>query len=513
MAGPYLLQLLGNMFVSLPFLVVFLAAIAGWFAVRSYYRLRQFKGPWLGSFSKLWMVRSTYHGRMHLDVAEVCQKYGNLARIGPNDLITNDPDILRRINGVRSPYTRSDWYNATAFDHKLSHVFCERDETRHVEMRNKLVPGYSGKENEHLEATIDHEFLSLFRLIRQKYTSTATDFRPVDFARLCQFFTLDVISAVAFGEPMGFVAKDEDVHGYIANQVAMLPVFEWLSTLPILEKMLRIPFIAKFAMPSPEDKNGAGLLMGVARKMVAERFGPNKKTKKDMLGSFLSHGVTRAEAEQETVLQIFAGSDTTATTIRTTVLFLITQPLALVKLQNELDQAEREGRLSRPILTYEEAKSLPYLQACVKEGLRIWPPVMGLMQKVVPPEGDTLDGRFVPGGTNIGYCAWGVHRRPETFGHDAEIFRPDRWLEGDPEGEKLQAMNRTHDLVFGSGRYACLGKPVAMIEVSKAIAEIFRRFDITIVDPSDPWQTVGRNGLFLQQELDVRISERSSGKA
>jgi hypothetical protein len=43
---------------------------------RSYWRLRQIKGPWLGCFSKLWMMRSTFNGRMHLDVAEVCKKYG-----------------------------------------------------------------------------------------------------------------------------------------------------------------------------------------------------------------------------------------------------------------------------------------------------------------------------------------------------------------------------------------------------------------------------------------------------
>ena len=81
-------------------------------------------------------------------------------------------------------------------------------------------------------------------------------------ARLCQFLALDVLTAVAFGEPMGFLARGEDVHGYIANQAAMLPIFEWFSTLPILEKAIRIPLISKFAMPTPEDKTGAGLLMG-----------------------------------------------------------------------------------------------------------------------------------------------------------------------------------------------------------------------------------------------------------
>jgi hypothetical protein len=73
---------------------------------------------------------------------------------------------------------------------------------------------------------------------------------------------LDILTALAFGEPMGFLARDEDVHGYIASQIALLPFFELLSTLPILEKTLRIPLISKFVMPKPEDKTGAGLLMG-----------------------------------------------------------------------------------------------------------------------------------------------------------------------------------------------------------------------------------------------------------
>ncbi|KAL4877399.1 cytochrome P450 [Aspergillus karnatakaensis] len=475
-------------------------------SIRSYLRLRRFPGPWVGSVSKLWMMRSTLDGRMHLDVAEACKKYGHLTRIGPNDLVTDDPHVIRKMSAVRSPYTRSDWYNATAFSHKLNHVFCERDEQRHVELRNKLVPGYSGKENEHLEQSIDEQLTSFFSLIWREYTSTSADYRPVDFARLCQFLTLDIITAVAFGKAMGFLENNEDLHGYIANQTAMLPVFEWFSTLPILERITRLPAISQMAMPTPQDKTGAGLLMGVAKRIVAARFGPDKKERRDMLGSFIAHGLTQEEAQQETVLQIFAGSDTTATTIRTSTLFLITNPLASAKLRDELDHAAQRGRISRPVITYEQAQALPYLQACVQESLRIWPPVMGLMQKVVPPGGDTLHGMFIPEGTQIGYSAWGVHRNPDVFGSDADLFRPERWLEA--EGEYLLEMNRTMELVFGSGRYACLGKQVAMIEISKAIAEIFLRYDIVLIDPSQPWQSVNRNGLFLQSEFMVRISQR-----
>jgi cytochrome P450 len=69
---------------------------------------------------------------------------------------------------------------------------------------------------------------------------------------------------------------------------------------------------------------------------------------------------------------------------------------------------------------------MPYLQAVIKEGLRIWPPVIGLLSKVVPEQGDEVefDGKklFIPGGTNVGYCAWGIHRNKEVFGDDAEMF-------------------------------------------------------------------------------------------
>ncbi|KAL4810657.1 cytochrome P450 [Aspergillus unguis] len=482
--------------------------LAIWLAetLRVYLRLRRFPGPPIASVSKLWMMQSTLHGRMHLDVAEACRKYGHLTRIGPNDLVTDDPDIIRRMSAVRSPYTRSGWYNATAFSHKLNHVFCERDEERHIDLRNRLVPGYSGKENLHLEQSIDDQLTSLFNLIDSNYTSTPGNHRPVDFARLCQFLTLDVITAVAFGEPMGFLKRNEDVHGYIENQTAMLPIFEWFSTLPILERIMRLPGISQLVMPTPSDKQGAGLLMGVAKRIVATRYGPNKKQRRDMLGSFVAHGLTQEEAEQETVLQIFAGSDTTATTIRTAALFLMTNPPVVSKLQHELDTAVKNGGISRPVITHNLTQSLPYLQACVKEALRIWPPVIGLMQKVVPPGGDTLHGEFVPGGTQIGYSGWGVHRDPTVFGPDADLYRPERWLEA--QGEQLAEMNRTGDLVFGFGKYACLGNHVALIEVAKAIAEIFLRYDLVLVDPSEPWQSVNRNGLFLQSDLIVCITER-----
>jgi hypothetical protein len=117
-----------------------------------------------------------------------------------------------------------------------------------------------------------------------------------------------------------------------------------------------------------------------------------------MLGSFIRHGLTQEEAESDdssdvSQSQIYpkacdnhcidtctnithfpsaTGSDTTATAVQTTFLYLITNPRVLSKLRAEIAAASA----SVPI-TDAEARKLPYLQAVIKEGLRIWPPVVG----------------------------------------------------------------------------------------------------------------------------------------
>jgi cytochrome P450 len=113
---------------------------------------------------------------------------------------------------------------------------------------------------------------------------------------------------------------------------------------------------------------------------------------------------------------------------------------------------------------------MPYLQAVIKEGLRIFPPVTGLMSKDVPAGGDTVNGLFIPEGTKIGYCAWGLFRDKNIWGEDSALFRPERWIEG--PAEKLREQEAALELIFGYGRWQCLGKNVAMIELNKVFVEV-----------------------------------------
>jgi len=66
---------------------------------------------------------------------------GSLARLGPNELVTSDPNILRRMAAVRSPYRKSEWYDGLRFEPEYDSMISERNEERHLELRAKCAVG------------------------------------------------------------------------------------------------------------------------------------------------------------------------------------------------------------------------------------------------------------------------------------------------------------------------------------------------------------------------------------
>jgi cytochrome P450 len=147
----------------------------------------------------------------------------------------------------------------------------------------------------------------------------------------------------------------------------------------------------------------------------------------------------------------------------------MSNPGVYTKLQSVIDNAIRSKLISSPIRD-SEALQIPYLIAVIREGLRMHPPAIAPFCKVAPPQGDTIDGYYIPGGTSIGACQKALQRNKDVFGPDADAFRPERWLEADEE--TLRRMEKTVDLVFGWGRYQCLGKTIAWIELKKVFVEV-----------------------------------------
>ncbi|ERF76352.1 hypothetical protein EPUS_09320 [Endocarpon pusillum Z07020] len=499
------------------------AVLLGTVAARlsQFWRLRKFPGPFGTGVSWLWHSCAVLSGNAHRWYGDVTEKHGSIARVAPNLLITSSPELWAHINAVRSPYTRASWYyHCVRFEPGKDNVFTDCDNNSHDARRKKMAAGYSGKENPTLEASIDTQILELVRLLRSKYAAPAASHsvsQPIDLAAKLQYLTLDVISDVGFGQPFGDLKADADVNDYLKSMEDGLTIcntswglgISWLRDVPLLGKAIS---------PSEKDERGFGKMMAYARRCVRERMLQPTDQRSDMLSSFIRHGLKGDELFHEVFEQILAGSDTTVASLRVIMLYLMTHPRVYIKLQAEIDEVVRAGvaPAAPGIISDVAVKGLAYLGAVVREGLRVHPPVVNIFSKVVPKGGDVVDvdgkEHFLPGGTLIGYSAWSMHRNNRAvYGDDADVFRPERWLIGDdtPGGkEKLARMIKTNDMIFGYGRWHCVGRNVAWMEIHKTVFELLRNFDFELAHPHESWTIHNIVGLFAISNMWVQVTER-----
>lgn len=355
----------------------------------------------------------------------------------------------------------------------------------------------------------------------------------MDLSKKIQFLTMDVISTIGMGKNFGMLRADVDIDRYIKSSEEGLRVgnafmacgLTWIAQAPVIGQLLS---------PNIADKSGYGAMIGACYRAIDERLRDRNDKRRDMLASFIRHGLAGDELRSEVVVQLVAGSDTTAGALRAILLHTMATPRVVARLRREIDDAVRSGKApgnGAGIISLAAAKQLPYLQAVIREGLRVYPPVRNLLPKDIPPGGDTVtvDGKpvFLPGGADIGISALAMHRDKRLFGEDAELFRPERWFESDPA--KLAAMMKVSDLTFGHGRWACPGKTVAQLELNKVMFEVrvpringparittdwltntqaFRYFDWAIANPPSPWDIFNTFGIFVINNQWVQVTAR-----
>lgn len=188
---------------------------------------------------------------------------------------------------------------------------------------------------------------------------------------------------------------------------------------------------------------------------VQERLS-KPQDRKDFLSAFLKAQKDHPEIVSDRQVlsysnsNIFAGSDTTAISLRAVLWYMLKNPLCLQKILAEIDGVVGSRNCSLQPISYAESNQMPYFQAVMKEALRMHPAVGLTLERIVPTGGTEIAGRWLPEGTVVGICPWVLHRDKRVFGDDADQFRPERWLEADEE--TMRIMNRSNLAVSTSLR-------------------------------------------------------------
>ncbi|XP_039629836.1 cytochrome P450 3A30-like [Polypterus senegalus] len=176
-------------------------------------------------------------------------------------------------------------------------------------------------------------------------------------------------------------------------------------------------------------------------------------------------GLTDHEILSQSMIFMFAGYETTSTTLSFMSLNLATHPDVMKKVQEEIDKFLP----NKAPLTYDALMEMEYLDMMVNESLRLHPP--GSRIERVCKKTIELNGVTIPRGTVCIIPAFILHRDPEHF-PDPEAFKPERFSK-----EMKESMDPYAFLPFGSGPRNCIGMRFALLIMKAAIVQLLQNFD------------------------------------
>jgi len=190
---------------------------------------------------------------------------------------------------------------------------------------------------------------------------------------------------------------------------------------------------------------------------------------------------------EESQALMFGGGDTTANVVMIGAFYLMKRPDLVKRLKDELKEYWPElGDRKEPKLSVLE--QMPFLNAVIKESLRIGPGIPSGLPRIVPQGGAIIDGKKVAAGTVVSTSSWFVHHDPSIF-PNPDAFKPERWEdEGAKDLEKYL-------VPFSRGLRMCLGFNLGWAELRMIFAYTYRKFDLELADESPrtehlPWRDV-----------------------
>lgn len=195
---------------------------------------------------------------------------------------------------------------------------------------------------------------------------------------------------------------------------------------------------------------------------------------RDLLSRFMCTVSDETYLRDIIVSFLLAGRDTVASALTSFFWLIAKNPQVLSKIHAELDRVMGDQEL----VSYDQIRELPYLQAAIYESMRLYPPIQ--FDSKFCEDNDILpDGTFVKRGTRVTYHPYAMGRIEDIWGPDCLEYKPERWL----KNGIFFAENPYKYPVFQAGLRVCLGKEMALLELKSVAVSLLRRFQIELVTP------------------------------
>jgi sterol 14-demethylase len=211
-------------------------------------------------------------------------------------------------------------------------------------------------------------------------------------------------------------------------------------------------------------------------------------------------GTPRYTIDQVTgmfISMMFAGHHTTSGTAAWTLIELLKAPEIMKSVVAELDEIYADGR----DVSYQALREIPMLETSIQEVLRLHPPLILLMRKVMYDF--HYKGWTVPAGKLVGVSPAVSNRMPECF-PEPDRFDPSRYGKDREEDRQLFAW-----IPFGAGRHRCVGSAFAMMQLKAIFSDLLREFEFDLAQPADDYRNDhSKMVVQLMQPCRVRYRRR-----
>jgi cytochrome P450 len=429
-----------------------------------FHPLRHYPGPLLWRASpipKNWhFIMGTYHRKAY----EMHQKYHGTVRVAPDCLSYVDPGAWKDIIG--RPYKTELAKDSRFFGGETlgANMLSAAPPDHHARMRRLFAPAFTNtalKAQEPLLQKYADQMIA-------KMQDMQTRFGRVNLVDLYAFTTFDIMGDLIFGQPLMLLERG-DYTPWVKAVHLGLKFILWHGVLT------QIPIVgaAITALTASAMKKGSQEHNEYAADLVDRRLAHGSGDKPDVWSFVLKHdgdekGLKQAEMRDNASMFTIAGSETSATALPGTTAFVLNHP----KVQQRLVEEIRTSFPAAADMSTTALMELPYLNAVIKEGLRLYLAGAAVMPRIVPPGGTEICGEHIPGGvsltcrkkdglvtdmmqTTVWIDAWVANRLDRFWARPLE-FLPERWL--NPDDPEFAKDDKSIFRPFWAGPRDCLGK-------------------------------------------------------
>ncbi|PMD33124.1 cytochrome P450 [Hyaloscypha variabilis F] len=462
-----------------------------------FHPLSKFPGPWYAVISDLFSSHTIISGHGHQTLKALHEKYGEVVRVGPDELSFSSGSAWKDVYAQRKNgtiFTKDHKFYITDNDFRAPHIVNNINVEEHAQAKKVLSHAFSPKSLLEQEDIVLKYADMLMVAIREESAKG-----PLNLNDCYNWVTFDVLGELAFGEPFGSVSARQ-TDEWISTILQMVVFIAWDSALYKLHPIFS-DFYSYFIPPSIRKATANHVFQSKAKILSRLEKGERRDGRKDFCSYIFElrkeMGLNEWHMAAYSNSMIIAGSETTATVMSALTYYLCRTPAVYDKLKQEV----RSRYMSSDEITSLSA-TFPYLTAVIHEILRIFPPIPFGMPRIVPPGGDTVDGIFIPGGTTVSVHTWSSAHSAENF-KDPDSFIPERWL--DPENTD----NRDASNPFLLGPRACIGQNMAWMEMRILIAKMVFLFDYELVDEKLDWERDSPAFILWQKpELWTKVTPR-----